>query len=279
MAKGYWVCPDPNDKRLAVVLQGQDYNGEIVEMPIIRERPLTLSLNSQEIVTINTIGDYPDLLAIGYFLNQNLLKPDDVITSIELEGDIDTIVVRTERDTEHDMKLTKKVGTSGGTQGAIYADLTEDFDPVTLDPQAIIRTTWLYSLQHTINTTPSLYQKLGAMHGCVLCKEDQPLIYVEEIGRHNAIDKIAGYMFQNKIQPEDKILYTTGRLTHGMVIKAVQMGIPILLSRSGFTSWGVDLARRSGLTLIGRIRGKRFIVLSGEERVVYELDNGRAAET
>jgi FdhD protein len=150
--------------------------------------------------------------------------------------------------------------------------LMDQFEDADLDAQARVHTSWLYALQKKINTAPSLYLKAGAIHGCVLCEKDKPLIYVEDVGRHNAVDKIAGYMFLNNISAHDKIFYTTGRLTSEMIIKTVKMGIPILLSRSGFTAWGVELARQAGLTLIGRMRGKRFVVLSGEDRLVYDLD-------
>jgi FdhD protein len=137
-------------------------------------------------------------------------------------------------------------------------------------PQTELRTSWLYSLTQTINTTPSLYLTAGAIHGCVLCHQDRALVYMEDVGRHNAVDKIAGWMFEHKVSGADKIFYTTGRLTSEMVIKTVRMGIPILVSRSGFTAWGVALAKQCGLTLIGRARGKRFVVLSGENRIIYD---------
>jgi FdhD protein len=137
-------------------------------------------------------------------------------------------------------------------------------------PKTELRTSWLYQITQTINTMPSLYLEAGAIHGCVLCKEGTPVCYTEDVGRHNAVDKIAGWIYSHGVNPSDKILYTTGRLTSEMVIKTVRMGIPILASRSGFTSWGVDLARQVGLTLIGRTRGKRFIALSGEDRIVYD---------
>ncbi len=266
------VRPDPDDPRLSVAVTGRDHTGAEVETSVVTERPLTLFLNSQEIVTMMTIGDFPDLLAVGYLLNQNMLRPDDEITAIDYDDDIDTVVVRTRRKTNYEAKLKKKVRTSGCAQGTVFGDIMDAFDTVRLAPDAVVKTSWLYALQRKINTAPSLYLKAGAIHGCVLCKEDKPLIYMEDVGRHNAVDKIAGYMHLNKIAPEDKIFYTTGRLTSEMVIKTVKMGIPILMSRSGFTAWGVDLARQAGLTLIGRMRGKRFVVLSGAERVVYDLD-------
>jgi len=147
-----------------------------------------------------------------------------------------------------------------------------------LSDTARIRTSWLYALTKKINTEPSLYLKAGAIHGCVLCEEDRPLVYMEDVGRHNAVDKIAGYMFMNRIEPTRKSFYTTGRLTSEMVIKTVKMRIPILMSRSGFTAWGVELARKSGLTLIGRARGRRFLCLSGEERLVFDADASAIGE-
>src|SRR6202023_1006886 len=139
---------------------------------------------------------------------------------------------------------------------------------IRLDEAAILKTSWLYALSRKINTAPSLYLAAGAIHGCVLCEADRPLIYMEDVGRHNAIDKIAGYMRLNAVGPEGKISYTTGRLTSEMVIKTVQMRIPILISRSGFTAWGVELARQANLTLIGRAKGRRFVALAGNERIV-----------
>jgi FdhD protein len=238
----------------------------------VTEKPLTLFLNSREIVTMMTIGDHPDLLAIGYLLNQRMLQPDDEIISVDYDADVESVVVRTEQQTDYEAKLKKKVRTSGCAQGTVFGDLMEEFDKVELSPDARIRTSWVYQLAKKINTEPSLYLKAGAIHGCVLCQEDKPLVYMEDVGRHNAVDKIAGYMFRNRVSPEDKIFYTTGRLTSEMVIKTVKMGIPILLSRSGFTAWGVDLAKRAGLTLIGRARGKRFVCLSGAERLIFDAD-------
>ena len=160
-------------------------------------------------------------------------------------------------------KLKKRTQTSGCAQGTAFGDLLEAVESVAL-PKAELRTSWLYQMTHAINTMPSLYLEAGAIHGCVLCKEGTPVCYTEDVGRHNAVDKIAGWIYRHGVDPADKILYTTGRLTSEMVIKTVRMGIPILVSRSGFTAWGVDLARQVGLTLVGRARGKRFIALSGE---------------
>jgi len=238
----------------------------------VMERPLTLFLNGREIVTMMTIGDHPDYLAVGYLLNQNMLRLEDRITGIDYDEELETVVVRTDRETDFEDKLRKKTLTSGCAQGTVFGDLMEKFEEIRLDPNAILRTSWLYALSRKINTVPSLYLAAGAIHGCVLCEEDRPLLYMEDVGRHNAIDKIAGYMHLNNISPTGKIFYTTGRLTSEMVIKTVQMAIPILISRSGFTAWGVDLAREAGLTLIGRAKGKRFIALAGSERIVFDSD-------
>jgi FdhD protein len=266
------VRPNPDDPRLTRRVGGIDQSGQAIETAVVVERPLTLFLNGQEIVTMMTIGDHPDYLAVGYLLNQNMLRGDDVITAIDYDEELETVVVRTERRTDFEKKLRKKTLTSGCAQGTVFGDLMEKFDEVRLSPDAVLKTSWLYALTKKINTSPSLYLAAGAIHGCVLCEEDRPLVYMEDVGRHNAIDKIAGYMHMNRIGPEGKIFYTTGRLTSEMVIKTVQMRIPILISRSGFTAWGVELAKRAGLTLIGRAKGRRFIALSGESRIVFDHD-------
>jgi FdhD protein len=267
----YLVRPDPSDPRLTERVAGVDQTGGPVETAVTVERALTIYLNAQEIVTAMTIGDYPEYLALGYLLNQNMLKADDEVTGIDYDEDLAAVVVRTKRKTNYEKKLKKKVQTSGCAQGTVFGDLMEVIEGAAL-PAAELRTSWLYALTHKINTTPSLYLEAGAIHGCVLAERDRPLVYMEDVGRHNAVDKIAGWMFRHRVRPDDKIFYTTGRLTSEMVIKTVRMGIPILVSRSGFTAWGVELARKAGLTLIGRARGKRFVALSGEERIVFDQD-------
>jgi FdhD protein len=274
------VRPAPDDPRLTRPVSGIDQEGKPIETAVVMERPLTLFLNGREIVTMMTIGDHPDYLAVGYLLNQNMLLPGDRVTAIDYDDpdDPEVVVVRTDRETDFEDKLKKKTLTSGCAQGTVFGDLMEKFDEVRLDPAAILKTSWLYALSRKINTAPSLYLAAGAIHGCVLCEEDRPLIYLEDVGRHNAIDKIAGYMHLNGVSPVGKIFYTTGRLTSEMVIKTVQMRIPILISRSGFTAWGVDLAQQAGLTLIGRAKGRRFVALSGAERIVFDSDGREAAE-
>jgi FdhD protein len=265
------IMPDPEDPRLTEKVAGVDHTGAAVEVRVPVERALTLYLNAQEIVTMMTISDYPEYLALGYLLNQNMLKPDDVVTGVEYDDDLQVVVVRTERNTNYEHKLRKRTQTSGCAQGTAFGDLLEAIEDISL-PRSELRTSWLYELTRKINTTPSLYLEAGAIHGCVLCREGTPVCYMEDVGRHNAVDKIAGWMYRHGVDAADKILYTTGRLTSEMTIKTVRMGIPILVSRSGFTAWGVDLARQAGLTLVGRARGKRFAVLSGEDRIVFDQD-------
>jgi len=267
----YIIRPNPLDPRLTERVSGVDQTGARIDTSVTVERALTIFLNSQEIVTAMTINDYPEFLAIGYLLNQNMLMVDDVVTGVDYDEELSVVVVRTKRKTNYEKKLKKKVQTSGCAQGTVFGDLMEALENVSL-PKAELRTSWLYALTHKINITPSLYLEAGAIHGCVLARRDEPLVYMEDVGRHNAVDKIAGWMFKEKVPAADKIFYTTGRLTSEMVIKTVRMGIPILISRSGFTAWGVELARKANLTLIGRARGKRFVALAGEDRIVFDQD-------
>jgi FdhD protein len=268
---GYLLGPNPFDSRLTERVRGIDQTGAPTETTVVVERALTIFLNAQEIVTAMTINDYPEYLALGYLLNQNMLRLDDVVTDVDYDEELAVVVVRTERATNFEQKLKKKVQTSGCAQGTVFGDLMEVIENAHL-PKAELRTSWLYALTGKINTTPSLYLEAGAIHGCVLAQQDRPLVYLEDVGRHNAVDKIAGWMFQHSVEGADKIFYTTGRLTSEMVIKTVRMGIPILVSRSGFTAWGVELARKANLTLIGRARGKRFVALAGEDRIVFDQD-------
>ena len=265
------ILPDPSDARLTRRVEGVDHTGAASSVAVVEERPLTIYLNAQEIVTAMTIGDHPEYLALGFLRNQGMLHADDVVTEIVHDDDIDTVVVRTERSTRYEDKMRRKTRTSGCAVGTVFGDMMEGLEGLTL-PQAQLRTSWLYALARQINTTPSLYLAAGAIHGTVLCRRDTPLIYMEDVGRHNAVDKIAGVMLRHDIAAGDKILYTTGRLTSEMVIKTALMGIPVLASRSGFTAWGVEIAREVGLTLIGRLRGQRFVCLSGEKRLIRDAD-------
>lgn len=267
----YLLAPDPEAAGLSCKVTGFDHEGCEKQISVVNERPLTIYLNSREIVTAMTIGDHPKYLALGFLSNQGMLPNFSDVTRVDYDEETQTVVVRTASQTDYEEKLAKKTRTSGCAVGTVFGDMMEGLEGITLPP-ATLRTSWLYALSHQINTTPSLYLEAGAIHGTVLCKQDSPLVYMEDVGRHNAVDKIAGWMLSEGVKAEDKILYTTGRLTSEMVIKTASMGIPILASRSGFTAWGVDIAREIGLTLIGRLRGQRFICLSGEERLIRDAD-------
>jgi FdhD protein len=267
----FLISPDPDDPRLTRPVTGIDQTGAATTIRVVEERALTIFLNAQEIVTAMTIGDHPDYLAVGYLLNQGMLQRDDSITAIDYDEELEVVIVRTDRRTDYEEKMKKKTRTSGCAVGTVFGDVMEQLEGVRL-PEAELRTSWLYALAKKINTRPSLYLEAGAIHGTVLCHRDTPLVFMEDVGRHNAVDKIAGWMFREGAAGADKILYTTGRLTSEMVIKTALMGVPVLVSRSGFTAWGVELAEQVGLTLIGRMRGHRFHCLSGAERVVFDAD-------
>ncbi len=268
---GYIIAPDPSRTRLTRRVTGVDQYGAEVTQAVIEERPLTIYLNAQEIVTAMTIGDYPEYLALGFLRNQGMLEGAGAVTRIDYDEELDVVVVRTEVATNHEEKLQKKTRTSGCAVGTVFGDMMAGLEGVQL-PEAELRTSSLYGLAAKINTTPSLYLSAGAIHGTVLCQGDQPLVYMEDVGRHNAVDKIAGWMMQEGATRADKVLYTTGRLTSEMVIKCAHMGIPVLASRSGFTAWGVELAEQVGLTLIGRLRGQRFQCMAGAERIIWDAD-------
>ena len=265
----YIIAPNLVRSDLTRSINGTDQLGNIIELPVIEERPLTIFLNEQEIVTAMTIGDYPEYLALGFLKNQRMLLSDDKVKGIDFDLELNTIVVRTENKTNFEDKLKKKTQTSGCAVGTVFGDMMEGMEDLILDP-LVIKTSYLYSLSKKINQTPSLYLNAGAIHGTILCYRDNPLVYMEDVGRHNAVDKIAGWIFETGTNSNDKILYTTGRLTSEMVIKTALMGIPVLVSRSGFTAWGVEIAKQVGMTLIGRLRGKRFICLSGEDRLEWD---------
>ena len=263
------IGPNIEDKTLVSSVTGKDHLGQINEINVIEERPLSIYLNSQEIVTAMTIGDHPKYLALGFLKNQKLIKEDEKITGIDFDDETRTVVVRTENESNYEQKIKKKIRTSGCAVGTVFGDMMESVEEIIL-PESKIKISWLYDLAKEISQINSLYLEVGAIHGTVLCLENKPLIYMEDVGRHNAVDKVAGWLFSTKTNPEDKILYTTGRLTSEMVVKCANMGIPALVSRSGFTAWGVELAKLTNMTLIGRLRGKRFVCLSGENRLIYD---------
>ena len=269
----YIVAPDISATKLSRPVEAVDQNGQKTVIKVVEERPLTIFLNGQEIVTVMTIGDYPEYLALGFLRNQGMLKDSETVIRVDHDEELECVVVRTDSQTSYEEKLKKKTLTSGCAVGTVFGDMIEGLESKSL-PDMKVSVSDLYALASTINRTPSLYLEAGAIHGTVLCQGARPLAFMEDVGRHNAVDKIAGWMFQENISANDKILYTTGRLTSEMVIKTALIGIPALASRSGFTAWGVEIAREVGLTLVGRLRGKRFVCLSGEERLLRDADPG-----
>jgi len=266
----YLVAPNPLDTNLTKEINGFDESFKKTTAKVIIEKDLTIYLNNQEIVTLMTVGDHPEYLAVGYLLNQNMLKKTDNIKKIEYDSGLKVVIVRTSRKTNYEEKLKKKITTSGCAVGTIFGDVYAEILKSKIKSKKKIKHSWIYEISKKINLTPSLYLEAGAIHGCAIIEKNNPIIYMEDVGRHNAVDKIAGYMFLEKINGNNKIFYTTGRLTSEMVIKTVKMMIPILISRSGFTSWGVELARKTNLTLIGRAKGKKYLVLSGEKRIDHK---------
>ena len=269
--RDYIISPNLSGEDLTQEVVGVDQLGNRTDVSVIEERPLTIFLNNQEIVTAMTIGDYPEYLALGFLRNQKMLSNKDKVNAIDFDAELNSIVIRTKRKTNYEDKLKKKTQTSGCAVGTVFGDIMDGVDGLKISGIST-KVSHLYSLSSKINRTPSLYLKAGAIHGTILCHQDKPLVYMEDVGRHNAVDKIAGWIFDTGTNPRDKILYTTGRLTSEMVIKTALMEIPVLVSRSGFTAWGVNIAKQVGITLIGRLRGKRFICLSGEAKLIWDVD-------
>ena len=276
--RDYIISPNLSGEDLTQEVAGVDQLGNRTDISVIEERPLTIFLNNQEIVTAMTIGDYPEYLALGFLRNQKMLSNKDKVDAIDFDAELNSIVIRTKRKTNYEDKLKKKTQTSGCAVGTVFGDVMDGVDGLKISAIST-KVSHLYSLSSKINRTPSLYLKAGAIHGTILCHQDKPLVYMEDVGRHNAVDKIAGWIFDTGTNPRDKILYTTGRLTSEMVIKTALMEIPVLVSRSGFTAWGVNIAKQVGITLVGRLRGQRFICLSGESKLIWDVDLNQIKNT
>ena len=276
--RDYIISPNLSGEDLTQEVVGVDQLGNRTDVSVIEERPLTIFLNNQEIVTAMTIGDYPEYLALGFLRNQKMLSNKDKVDAIDFDAELNSIVIRTKRKTNYEDKLKKKTQTSGCAVGTVFGDIMDGVDGLKISAIST-KVSHLYSLSSKINRTPSLYLKAGAIHGTILCHQDKPLVYMEDVGRHNAVDKIAGWIFDTGTNPRDKILYTTGRLTSEMVIKTALMEIPVLVSRSGFTAWGVNIAKQVGITLVGRLRGQRFICLSGESKLIWDVDLNQIKNT
>ena len=242
-------------------------HGETIETEIAGEGPLTLYLDKREIVTLMTLGAAPEALAIGYLRNQRLLTSIEQITAVQVDWETEAVAVTT-RDgvAALDQRLSKRTVTTGCGQGTVFGDLMEDIDNTHLPHDAVLDESILRALLDNVRLYDSLYKKAGALHGCALAQGSEILYYVEDVGRHNAVDAIAGMMWLDNISGQDKIFYTTGRLTSEMVIKAAQMEVPFLVSRSGLTRMGWEIANHVGITMIGRSQGKHYLIFTGAKR-------------
>jgi len=237
---------------------------------IAAERPLTLYLDKREIVTVMTLGTQPELLILGWLRNQHMVTDINNIKSIQVDWETDSVAVTTHQPADNiDEKLNKRTITTGCGQGTVFGALMDNIDKIRL-PEITIKQSTIYDLLKNLNEFNEIYKRAGAVHGCALCQQSSILNFVEDVGRHNAVDAIAGSMWLNQVEGNDKIFYTTGRLTSEMVIKVAQMGIPVLLSRSGVTQMGRELARKIGVTLIARAKGRHFLIYNGAECIQFD---------
>lgn len=240
---------------------------------IAAERPLTIYLDKREIVTVMTLGTQPELLILGWLRNQNMIADIENIKSIQVDWETDSVAVTTHKAVEGiEEKLNKRTITTGCGQGTVFGELMDNIEKISL-PETHIKQSTIYSLLNSLNDYNEVYKRAGAVHGCALCQQSDILRFVEDVGRHNAVDAIAGHMWLNQTEGNDKIFYTTGRLTSEMVIKVAQMGIPILLSRSGVTQMGRELARKVGVTLVARAKGRHFLIYNGTEFIEFDAMN------
>ncbi|MGF1853695.1 formate dehydrogenase accessory sulfurtransferase FdhD [Vibrio satsumensis] len=248
-----------------------DEYGEKLTKQIACERPLTVMLNWKEIVTLMTLGSRPESLVLGYLKNQSFLSDPEAVESIIIDWETSSAAVITKEDTSQlEQALKKKTVTSGCGQGTMYGNVMKQLEDYQV-PQNKIKQSEIYTALEALTHYNDTYKKAGAVHGCAVCKDDQVLSFVEDVGRHNAVDTLAGEMWLNKEDGADKIFYTTGRLTSEMVIKVAQMGIPVLLSRSGVTQMGLDLAQKFGITTIARAKGLRFQVFTGADKIDFDV--------
>ena len=254
----------------AIPVFATDEYGESRSGHIATERALTVYLDKREVLTLMTMGTAPELLVLGWLRNQRLVPSIDHIKAIQVDWETESAAVTTFRGVDGlDAKLERKTVTTGCGQGTVFGSIMDDLDKIHL-PRRKVSQALIYSLLQNLNEYNEVYKRAGGVHGCALCQGDEILHFVEDVGRHNAVDTIAGYMWLHDAPGDDKIFYTTGRLTSEMVIKVAQMGIPILLSRSGVTQMGLDLARKVGVTLIARAKGNHFLVYNGVELLQYD---------
>jgi FdhD protein len=249
-----------------------DERGRTSTIAIPAERPLTVYVDKRELVTLMTLGGAPEALTLGYLRNQRLVKSIGEIASVQVDWSVDAVAVKTTNGiADIEERTSKRVVTSGCGQGSVFGGLMDEVDSIVLPPDARLKQSTLYKIVDTIRTQQSIYKQAGSVHGCALFSAQGELLhFIEDVGRHNAVDAIAGKMWLEDTTGEDKIFYTTGRLTSEMVIKGAQMGIPFLLSRSGTTQMGHMVAERLGMSLLARCTGKHFLLLTGKDRLIFE---------
>jgi FdhD protein len=265
---GYRPELSHNARPATYSVDARDENGSIVPTPIAGEHPLTLYVDKREIVTLMTLGAAPEALAIGFLRNQRLVESIEEIESVQVDWEVNAVVVTTFTGLKNlEEKTSKRTATTGCGQGTVFGDLMADIESVRLDDQMRVSEETLFGLLNAVRVHESIYKQAGAVHGCALARGAEILTFVEDVGRHNAVDAIAGWMWLEGIDGRDKIFYTTGRLTSEMVIKAAQMQIPVLVSRSGLTKMGHDVASQVGITMIGRAVGKHYLLFTGAHRL------------
>jgi FdhD protein len=256
-----------------------DEYGEPREGHIAGEQPLTLYIDKREVVTLMTLGTHPELLVLGYLRNQRLVPCLESVHSIQVDWETEAVAVTTfDGVSDLEEKLKHRTVTSGCGQGTVFGRITDYLDRLRL-PAVTVRQSRVYALLNALNDYNEVYRRAGAVHGCALCSSRGIELFVEDVGRHNAADAISGHMWLNGLEGADKVFYTTGRLTSEMVIKVAQMGIPVLLSRSGVTHKGLEFARKVGVTMIARAKGQHFLVYNGAERVVFDAKPSREKGT
>jgi FdhD protein len=247
-----------------------DENGARRETAIAGEHPLTLYVDKRELVTLMTLGAAPEALAIGYLRNQRLVERIEDIVSVQVDWDVNAVAVTTRGLADLDARTAKRTTTSGCGQGTVFGDLMDEIESVRLPGGSTLTQAALHALLDRVRLHETIYKQAGAVHGCALATNEpaasEILMFVEDVGRHNAVDAIAGKMWLDRIDGGDKVFYTTGRLTSEMVIKAAQMGIPFLVSRSGLTQMGYEIARKVGMTMIGRATGRHYLLFTGADR-------------
>ncbi len=254
----------------AVAVNGVNEFGDALQGHIAAERALTVYLNKREIVTLMTLGTQPELLVLGWLRNQRLVDSVHKVHAIQVDWETESVAVTTHDQIQGlEEKLSKKTVTTGCGQGTVYGDMMEGLSKIQL-PRVELKQSKIYELLNTLNKHNEIYKKAGAVHGCALCRDIENLRFVEDVGRHNAVDAIAGYMWLHDIAGRDKIFYTTGRLTSEMVIKVAQMGIPVLLSRSGATQMGYEIAQQLGVVLIARAKGRHFLIYNGADQINFD---------